>query len=204
VQNAGGGGTPTLAASFTAPAAGATVSGTVNVGMSATGASGTPIAFTLTVDGTQVFTVSGAATSASFGWNTTSVGDGAHTLGLTVSDGAGRIATATRSVIVQNTTPPPPPPGSISVFITAPRSGATVSGTVWFTVWIQNAATGMKAYTLTEGGRTLATVNTESAGPVSIPWATTPSDNGARVPAVGVRDSAGATGAATVNVTVAD
>jgi Bacterial Ig domain/Beta-propeller repeat len=198
------GGTPTLAASFTSPTSGAAVSGSVSVDMSATGANGTPIAFTLTVDGTQVFATSGSAASASFSWNTTTVGDGSHTLSLTVRDGAGRTATATRPVSVTNTTPPPPPPGSISVFITQPRTGSTVSGTVWFTIWIENAAAGSKTYTLTEGGRTLGTTTTTSNGPVSIPWATTAADNGARTPAVGVRDASGATGTGSTAVTVAN
>jgi len=205
VQNAGGGGGPApLTASFTAPADGATVSGTVSVGMSETGARGTPIFFTLTVDGGQVFGTSGSATSASFAWNTTSIADGAHTLGLTVQDGAGRTATATRGVTVKNTTPPPPPPGPISVFITQPRNGDTVRGVVWFTIWVDGAASGSKTYTLTEGGRTLATTTTTSSGPVSIPWPTTTGDNGPRTPTVGVRDSTGATGTGSVNVTVAN
>jgi hypothetical protein len=205
VQNAGGGGAAPLVASFTAPADGATVGGTVSVGMSATGASGTPIAFTLTVDGTQVFATSGSATTASFGWTTTGVADGTHTLGLTVQDGAGRTAASTRSVTVKNTTtPPPPPPGPISVFITQPRSGDTVRGVVWFTIWVEGAASGSKTYTLSEGGQTLATTTTTSSGPVSIPWSTTTSNNGARTPTVGVRDSTGATGSASINVTVAN
>src|SRR5436190_49923 len=202
VQNAGGGtAPPPLAASFTAPAEGATVTGTVTVGMSASGASGTPIAFTLTVDGTRVFANSGSATSASFSWNTTSVGDGPHTLALTVQDGAGRTATAARGVTVQNAAPPPPPPGGpISVFITQPRNGDTIRGVMWFTIWIEGAAAGSKTYTLTEGGRTLGTTTTTSSGPVSIPWSTTAADNGARTPTVGVRDSAGATGSSSINV----
>ena len=203
VQNAGGGGGPApLTASFTAPADGATVSGTVSVDMSETGASGTPIAFTLTVDGARVFGTSGSATTASFAWNTTSVADGAHTLGLTVQDGAGRTATATRGVTVRNTTPPPP--GPLSVFITQPRNGDTVRGVVWFTIWVDGAAAGSKTYTLSEGGRTLATTTTTSSGPVSIPWSTTTGDNGPRTPTVGVRDSTGATGTGSVNVTVAN
>jgi len=205
VQNAGGGGGPApLVASFTSPAEGATVSGTVSVGMSQTGASGTPIAFTLTVDGAQVFATSGSATTASFGWSTTTVNDGTHTLGLTVQDGAGRTATATRSVSVRNTTPPPPPPGPIGVFITQPRNGDTVRGVVWFTIWVNGDASGGKTYTLSEGGRTLATTTTTSSGPVSIPWSTTTGDNGPRTPTVGVRDSTGATGSASINVTVAN
>ena len=203
VQNAGGGGGPApLTASFTAPADGATVSGTVSVDMSETGASGTPIAFTLTVDGARVFGTSGSATTASFAWNTTSIADGAHTLGLTVQDGAGRTASATRGVTVRNTTPPPP--GPLSVFITQPRNGDTVRGVVWFTIWVDGAAAGSKTYTLSEGGRTLATTTTTSSGPVSIPWSTTTGDNGPRTPTVGVRDSTGATGTGSVNVTVAN
>ena len=61
-----------------------------------------------------------------------------------------------------------------------------------------------KTYTLTEGGRTLGTTTTTSSGPVSIPWSTTAADNGARTPTVGVRDSAGATGSSSINVTVAN
>src|SRR5207237_1058491 len=72
-------GVGTLTASFTSPAEGATVSGMVTVGMSATNASGTPISFRLSVDGgAPVFSTSGTATTASFGWNSNSVPDGAH------------------------------------------------------------------------------------------------------------------------------
>ncbi|HMC70711.1 MAG TPA: Ig-like domain-containing protein, partial [Mycobacteriales bacterium] len=147
VQNAGGGTSP-LVASFTSPADGATVSGTVGVGMSETGASGTPITFTLRIDGTQVSTTSGTATTATYSWNTATASEGSHTLSLTVGDGAGRTSTATRTVTVSNGTPPPPPPGAVAVFITAPSEGATVSATAWFTVWIENAAAGSKTYTL--------------------------------------------------------
>src|SRR5258708_1151866 len=94
--------TSTLTAAFTSPAANATVSGTVSVGMSETGASGTPVTFTRTVDGAQVFTAAGTATTATFAWNTTTVADGAHTLGLTVRDGAGRTASATHGATESN------------------------------------------------------------------------------------------------------
>ena len=97
VQNAGAG--PTAA--FTSPAAGATVSGTVSVGLAACGGT-TPYTYRLTVDGAQVFTTSAGA-SATYTWNTTAVANGSHTLGLTVTDAAGASATATRTVTVQNT-----------------------------------------------------------------------------------------------------
>jgi hypothetical protein len=205
VQNTGGGDQPPLVASFTSPPAGSTVTGNVTVGMSETGASGTPIFFTLSVDSTQVFTTSGAATSASYSWNSASVANGSHTLNLTVRDGAGRTGTAARTVTVTNTQPPPPPPATIKVFITQPGAdGATVSGTTWFTVWIENAAAGSKTYTLSVGGATMATTTTTSNGPVSIPWSTTGTPNGSRTATVTVQDPAGATGSAPRIVNVAN
>jgi hypothetical protein len=205
VQNTGGGDQPPLVASFTSPPAGSTVTGNVTVGMSETGASGTPIFFTLSVDSTQVFTTSGAATSASYSWNSASVANGSHTLNLTVRDGAGRTGTAARTVTVTNTQPPPPPPAIIKVFITQPGAdGATVSGTTWFTVWIENAAAGSKTYTLSVGGTTMATTTTTSNGPVSIPWSTTGTPNGSRTATVTVQDPAGATGSAPRIVNVAN
>jgi hypothetical protein len=315
--------TPTLAAAFTSPAAGATVSGTANVAMSAIGATGTPVTFSLTVDGTQVFTSAGSATTTTFALNTLPLAAGAHTLGLSVRDGVGRTASATQTINVANgsgggatpppgggtlgvfiTSPaegatvsgvvwsdiwvegaaagtrtftlsiggvtlatttdasnhvtlpwdstrvangtqtltatvrdaagntgtvtrtftvqnaggggatpapaptpeptPPPPAGPIGVFITQPTNGATVSGVVWFTVWISGATPGAKTFTLTEGGRTLATTTDASNGPVSLVWATTAADNGSRNPTVGVRDSTGATGSGAINVNVAN
>src|SRR5438552_7994422 len=93
-----------LTASFTNPAAGATVSGTVTIGMAASG--GTPAyTYKLTIDGTQVFTTTTSAGTASFSWNTTGATNGAHTLGLTVTDTAGGSSTATRSVTVSNNGP---------------------------------------------------------------------------------------------------
>src|SRR5205085_2569565 len=91
-------------AAFTSPADGATVTGTVPIGMSAGNAAGTPITFTLTIDGTQAFTASGTTTTASFNWNTSGVAAGPHQLQVTVQDGAGRTASATRNVSVQQGT----------------------------------------------------------------------------------------------------
>jgi hypothetical protein len=198
VQNAGGGGSA-LAAAFTSPAGGATVRGAVAVGMTQSGAASTPITFTLAVDGAQVFTAAGTAGSAAFSWNSATVGNGAHTLRLTVRDGAGRTATAARTVTVANGTAGP----SLGVAVTAPRPGATVRGTVWFTIWVNGAAGGAKSYTLTEGGRTLGSATTTSAGPVSIPWVTGAANNGARIVTVTVREGT-RSAAGSVGVTVAN
>ena len=92
--------------------------------------------------------------------------------------------------------------GTVRVFVTAPTGGATVSGTVWFTVWIENAAAGSKTYTLSVGGSTITSNTTTSNGPVSLAWPTATADNGTRTATVTVRDSAGSTGNASVMLTI--
>jgi hypothetical protein len=95
--------------------------------------------------------------------------------------------------------------GSITVFITAPANGATVRGTVWFTVWIEGAAAGNKTYTLGVGGTTIDTPPpTTSNGAVSLRWPTSAADNGSRTATVTVRDSAGATGQSSITLNVAN
>src|SRR5205807_2173951 len=112
-----------LTASITSPAEGATVSGPVTVGMSETNATSGTMTWTLQLDGgsTPIFTTSGTATTASFNWDTSGVAAGAHQLQLTVQDGGGRTATATRNVTVA---------APLSASIPSPTEGATVSGTV--------------------------------------------------------------------------
>jgi hypothetical protein len=93
---------------------------------------------------------------------------------------------------------------TIKVFITAPAAGATVRGTVWFTVWLENAAAGNRTVTLSVNSTTITSTTTSSNGPISLPWSTTAADNGAKTATVSVRDSANATGRASVTVTVAN
>ena len=131
-----GGGTAPLTATVTAPANGATVSGTVTVSMAAGNASGTPV-FTLEVDNTNVlFSGSnGGASTASASWSTQGFSNGAHTLDLTATDGAGRTATSTVTVTVSN---PPPSQGggdasAPSVAITSPSNGAWTGNSIGVT-----------------------------------------------------------------------
>src|SRR5205807_1532587 len=184
VQNADG-----LSASFTSPDPGATVSGTVTVGMAASGGTA-PYTYTPTIDGTQ------AASSASntYAWPTTGYSTGNHTLGLTVRDNVGGTATASHTVTVQN--------GTISLFITQPSSGATVSGTQWVTIWIENAAAGTKTFTLSAAGQTVATTNDTSNGPISMPWITTGTPDGPTTLTASVRDPSNNTGTGSIPVTV--
>ena len=123
---------------------------------------------------------------------------GAHTLTLTVQDGGGRTATATRNVTVQ-------PPPTVRVFITQPGAdGATVSGTTWFTIWIENAAAGNKTYTMSVDGTVVGTTNTTSNGPVSMPWMTNGTTNAIHSVTISVGNSAGGSGQAVRVVNVAN
>jgi hypothetical protein len=187
VQNGG----TQLSASFSTPAAGATVSGSVTVGMTASGGTA-PYTYMLTIDGTQV--ASGA--SNTYSWPTNGYSNAGHTLGLTVRDNVGATATATRTVTVQNSL------GTISVFITQPSSGATVTGTQWVTIWIENAAAGTKTFTLSAAGQTVATTNDTSNGPISMPWITTGTPNGPTTLTASVRDPSNNTGTGSIPVTV--
>jgi Big-like domain-containing protein len=85
-----------LAVSFANPPRGATVSGTTPVTMTATGGSGGGYRFTLTVDGTTIY----SGTNATFNWNTATVAAGAHTLTATVVDSASSAATTGQAVLV--------------------------------------------------------------------------------------------------------
>jgi len=166
-------------------------------------------AFTLTVDGANF--VSGATVL----WNgatrtTTFVSATRVTAAITAADiaAAGSVPVSVRNPDGQTsgtlTFTVNPAGGSFSVFITAPASGATVSGTVWFTVWIEGAAAGSKTYTLSVGGTTITSTPTTSNGPVSLAWPTSTADNGARTATVTVRDSANATGRASITLNVAN
>src|SRR5205823_13531146 len=109
-------------------------------------------------------------------------------LQLTVQDGGGRTATATRNVTVGA-------PGTIRVFITQPGTdGTTVSGTVWFTIWLENAAAGTRNLTLSIDGAAMATTATTSNGPISMPWNTAGASGGTHTATVSVRDAASHTG----------
>src|SRR5207248_1171751 len=206
----------TLNVFITSPAAGATVTGTVWSDVWVEGASAGTRTFTLAIGGVTLVSGTDASNHVTLPWDSTRVANGTQTLVATVRDASGNSGSTTRAFNVQNAGggggPAPltasftaPADGApVSVFITQPRNGDTVRGVVWFTIWVDGAAAGSKTYTLGEGGRTLATTTTTSSGPVSIPWSTTTGDNGARTPTVGVRDSTGATGTGSVNVTVAN
>ena len=181
-------GSPTV--DFVNPAAGATVSGTTTVTLAASGGSG-GYTYRLSLNGANLYT----GTNPIFSWNTTNALNGSQTLTASVTDGAGGTSTAVRTVTVSNTSP-------LTVSITKPLAGATVSGTSWAVVWVSGAATGSKVFTLSVGGQTLFTMTTSSSGPVSLPWNTASVADGSRALTATVRDAAGNTGSRSVTVTV--
>jgi subtilisin family serine protease len=92
--------------SITAPAPGATVSGTVTIAASASDDVGVA-RVELRVDGALLATDTAAPYSAA--WDTTAVANGSHTLSARALDAAGNAATsAAVTVTVSNAAPPPP------------------------------------------------------------------------------------------------
>lgn len=111
--------------SLTAPAAGATLSGTVMVTAAATDDVGVT-RVELYLDGSLLAT--DTAPPFSFAWDTTKCGDGSHTLQARADDAAGNSAvSAPVSIMVQNRTPDTLPPEAA---ILEPPDGATVSKVV--------------------------------------------------------------------------
>src|SRR2546428_3715545 len=109
--------------SITSPAAGVTVADTVTVAGSATDNVGV-VGVQFKLDGLNLGAELTAAPYA-ISWTTTTASNGTHTLTAVARDAAGNTATAVAvSVTVFNDTTPP------TVSMTAPSTGATVSGTI--------------------------------------------------------------------------
>jgi large repetitive protein len=192
--------TPTLAASFTNPAAGATISGTASVDMSVTGSTATSRTFRLAVDGTVVSTQTVGGSTASYALNTAGLSNAAHTLSLTVTDSAGGSASATRTVTVSNVVVTP-----LSASITAPASGATVSGTS--TVGMASAggstSSASRTYSLAVDGSVVST-QALSGATASYAWNTASVTNGSHTLTLTVTDGAGGSASASSTVTVSN
>jgi Domain of unknown function (DUF4082)/Bacterial Ig domain len=182
---------PTVA--LTAPAAGATLSGSTTVTASASDNIGVAgVQFKL--DGANL----GAEVAASpyqVAWNTASASNGAHTLTAVARDAAGNTTTsAAVGVTVDNDTTPP------SVSITAPAGGATVAGTASVTAAASDNV-GVAGVQFKLDGANLGTEVTTA--PYSVSWNTTLTANGSHVLSAVARDAAGnTTTSAGVTVTV--
>jgi hypothetical protein len=93
----------------------------------------------------------------------------------------------------------------VKVFITQPKAGATVSGTVWVTLWAEGTTGTSNVFTLTADGKQVGTQTTSSRGPVTFAWptkpaGTTPVPNGSHTLTGTVRDATGQTGTTSITV----
>jgi predicted 3-demethylubiquinone-9 3-methyltransferase (glyoxalase superfamily) len=181
---------------MTAPTPSASVSGTVTVSANATdNVSVASVQFQL--DNVNV----GAADTAApfvFSWNTASVAKGTHTLRAIAKDGAGNTATSTAvSVTVNNTTTDTTPP---TVSISAPASGATVSGAVSVTAAASDNI-GVASVQFQLDNVNVGTLDT--AAPYSFAWNTATATNAAHTLKAIAKDAAGnSTTSAAITVTV--
>ncbi len=96
--------------------------------------------------------------------------------------------------------PAPIPRGSLKVFITQPKAGATVSTTQSVVMWVEGTSGAANTFALSADGAVIGNRTTSARGPVTIPW--TPPTNGPHTLTAGVRDAAGNTGTTSVSVTV--
>jgi hypothetical protein len=184
---------PTVA--VTAPANGATVSGTVNVTVSATDDVG--------VAGVQ-FLLDGAPLGAedqvapfSVAWDTTTTTNSGHSLTAVARDAALRQTTsAPVSIIVANDLTAP------SVAITGPAQGATVTGTVTVSASATDDVGVASVQFLLDGAPLGAA---DEVAPFSVSWTTTSAANGGHSLTAVAQDAAGnATTSAAVGVSVSN
>src|SRR5204863_268576 len=130
-------------------------------------------------------------------WDTTTASNASHTLTAVARDAAGNTTTATAiTVTVLNDTTPP------TVSLTAPASGATVSGTTTISA---NASdnVGVVGVQFRLDGANVGVEDTTA--PYAIAWDTTTASNASHTLTAVARDAAGnTTTAAAVTVTVAN
>jgi hypothetical protein len=182
---------PTVA--LTTPSDGATVSGQVSLGATASDAGGVAsVAFA--VDGTPIGTDTVAPYTAT--WNSTSATNASHTLTATARDTIGNTATsAAVTVTVANAVDVSPP----TVSVTSPNEGSSVSGSLQITA---NAGddVGVTGVSFAVDG---ATVGSDATSPYGVTWDSTSSSNGPHTLTAKATDAAGNTGtSAPVGVTV--
>jgi hypothetical protein len=197
-----------LKVAMTAPKAGATVSGTAWVVLWVEGTSGSANVFTLSAAGKVV----GSQTTSSRGPVTipwTPAVNGSTTLAASVRDATGRTGSSTIQVNVQGASgvvtsplPPPPPSGTLRVAITEPKGNALVRRGATVTLWVEGASGSTNSFNLVANGKYVSGLVTASRGPVTIPWTAT--TNGTNTLTAWVRDGAGRTGSASIQVWVVD
>jgi hypothetical protein len=194
----GGGDTTAPTVSITAPANGATVSGTINVSATANDNSGVVAGVQFKLDGQNL----GAEdTSAPHGisWNTGTAAPGTHTLTAVARDPAGNAATSA-AVTVTVAAPPPGDTTAPTVSVTSPANNASVSGMQTVTA-IADDNVGVVGVQFKLDGVNLGSEDTIQ--PYSVSWDTSQTPTGSHTLTAVARDQAGnQTTSSPVQVTV--
>jgi sugar lactone lactonase YvrE len=187
-----GGDTPP-AVTLTSPPEGSTVRGTVVAQAGASDDRGvTQVQFA--VDGTTIGTDTNGADGWSVSWDTSTVGDGSHTVTATTTDTVGQTGSDSNGVTVDNTAP--------TVAITSPSDGDTVSLTIPVLATASDNRVVTQVQFLVDGTTSIGT-DTNGADGWSVSWNTTATSNGSHPLTAVARDAAGnATTSAPVSVTV--
>ena len=188
----GSGDTTPPTVSITAPANGATVSGTTSVTASASDNVGvSKVEFY--VDGALKATA--ASSPYSYSWDTTGAANGSHTVTAKAYDAAGNNASASATVTVSNADTTPP-----TVSVSTPANGSTVSGTVSVQATASDNVGVSTVEFLVDG----ALRSSDASSPYSYSWDTTGASNGSHTVAARARDAAGNTATSSVTVTVSN
>jgi galactose oxidase-like protein/Big-like domain-containing protein len=185
--------------SLTAPAAGSTVEGTIDLRATAFDARGVNrVVFKVDGNTRATDTSSPYATT----WSTVGATEGQHTITATAYDEAGNDATATALVTVHNTDTTAP-----DVSITSPAEGATVTGRTTVTANANdNGGSGVDKVQFWVDGDTPVGA-ADSTFPYSVPWDTINVENGNHPLTAEAYDKRGnhvGSAAVTVNVQNAD
>jgi hypothetical protein len=182
-------------ASMTAPSAGASVSGVVQVAASAEDDVGVTNV-ELLVDGV----VRGSDTTSPYeiAWNSGTVSNGPHSLLARAHDAAGNTGeSAPVNVEVSNTADTSAPTASV----TAPLEGSAVSGTVAVVAAAEDDVGVSNVEFLVDG----TVRGSDAAAPYEFPWDTTSVPNGLHTLVARAHDAAGNTGDSTpANITVSN
>jgi hypothetical protein len=179
--------------SISSPAAGAALTGTVTITANAVDNVGMAgVQFQL--DGVNLGSaVTGAGPAYTYSWNTTSAGNGSHTISAIAADTAGNTATTSVSVTISHTPP--------TVSVTAPSAGAVLSNTVTLTAnATDNVAVAGVQFQL--DGVNLGSAVTGAGPTYSYSWNTAPAGNGTHTITAIATDTPGNTASASVSITI--
>jgi hypothetical protein len=182
---------------LTAPANGATVSGTVALTAQASDNVGVA-SVQFYVNGSPL---GGAVTAAPWtkSWNTAGLANGNYAIRATASDAAGLKASDSATVVIN--APPPPPGDSIppAVSVTSPAAADTVSGSVTVAVSATDASGVSSVRLIVDGAQTAVT---DASAPYALSWNSASVPDGPHTIGAEATDAAGLKSSASVQVYV--